>query len=56
MRGEGGVADEGRLVEVFPCMALTNTCSDWMSVALSTPTILVNIRSLSICTLGCNEA
>ena len=39
MRGEGGVADEGRLVDVLflgpVTMALTNMCSDWMPVTLS---------------------
>ena len=61
MRGDCGVAGEGRLVGVpkfhFSAkftMPLTNITSDWMSSTFSGLCIILNIGSLS-CLLGCNK-
>ena len=66
MRGEGGVAGEGRVVGIpkfhswGKCtMALTNINSDWMSNASSG--LCINLVILTIyagslsCILGCNN-
>ena len=66
MRGDGGVAGEGRVVGVPKChswgkctMPLTNINSDWMSNASSGLCIIylyyIIYAGPSSCILGCNN-
>ena len=65
MRGDGGVAGEGRVVGALKChswgkctMPLTNINSDWMSKASSGLCIILChlfYRGPLSCILGCNE-
>ena len=61
MRGDGGVAGEGRVVGVPKfhswdkwTLILTNINSDWMSKASPVYYILYYLRGFLSCILGCN--